>query len=714
MRTESFLEWLDRLAAGLVRPAAALVPALALALTAASAQQTPIFTAETALMEVEVRVTDGKGQPVPGLTKADFKLSENGVAQEIATFEFVKRLVPETPAAERSAAVGSAPPPSEVAHGELRRSTFIYIATRGRREDRLNIYRAVQEFIDENVRTGVLVSLEGSPFTSKPSELNERLDDMLRAGAASGGAGFVDTLSVDLAREFDYSPGVEDILGEINEEFGASMESIEDRASFYRRLRMYEYIDLIRALSVYPGRKLVVLFSTGLPVDEDNYDIMSVLEAEATKHRVRFYVSDVSRLAAAPPGGDAEAAVDALSLLGDAINSGFVRQQESRQDNQDGLWEMAKRTGGRAVLNSNDFGEVFDVIDSENGDYYLLGYYPRDTEKLGRFRRLRVQVARKGLRASYQRGYYEEQQFERMSRSERDLQMHQAITFDTPYTDLPLKVDVEYFRDAKGTPTLVYSVGLHTRDVPAKSAKKGQKLQLSVIAQATPRATEGNGSRRLLLDSKRFEMTMEEAAHHGQLGEQPDSWLHYGSQMRVPPGEYDWKVVVRDEYSGLLGSYKTRLQVPASDPDLGASSLLLTGRIADTSGGKPRKRKARGAEDVLQVAGTRFFASADKTFRRGDPLYLLYDVYNPGEAALAEPPSPMLALYRGRERVEQLPVKGFQTVPEPEAGRLRQLAALDTDSLQVGDYTIAALLPSDAARAPVIVGRFSIAPALDE
>lgn len=709
MRTDSLSERLSRLAGGLLRQAAALVPALALALPSASAQQTPIFTAETALMEVEVRVTDGKGQPVSGLTKDDFKLSENGVAQEIATFEFVKRLVPETSAAEQVPAVGTEPPHSETAHNELRRSTFIYVATRGRREDRLNIYRAVQEFIDENVQPGVLISLEGSPFTSKPSELNEHLDELLRAGPATGRGGLVDTLSVDLAREFEYSPGVEDILAEVNEEFGSSMESIEGRAQFYRRLRMYEYIDLIRALSIYPGRKLVVLFSTGLPVDEENYDIMDVLEAEATKHRVRFYVSDVGRLAAAPPGGDAEAAGGGLSLLGDVLNNGFV-QQQSRQDNQDGLWEMAKRTGGRAVLNSNDFGEVFDVINRENGDYYLLGYYPRDTEARGRFRRLRVQVDRKGLRLSYQRGYYEEQTFERMSRSERELQMHQALTFDTPYTDLPLKVDVEYFRDAKGTPTLVYSVGLHTRDIPAKSAKKGQTLKLAVIAQATPRGDEGKRSGRPLIDSKRFEMTMQEAAH-GRLAEQPDSWLHYGSQMRVLPGDYDWKVIVRDEYSGLLGSYKTRLQVPASGTELGASSLLLTGRIADTSGGKARGRSKKSREDVLHVAGTRFFASADKTFRRGDALYLLYDVYNPGEAILAGAPSPRLALYRGREHVEKLPVQGFQTVPEPDAKRLRQLAALNTDSLEAGDYTIAALLPTSASRAPVIVGHFSIAPA---
>lgn len=70
-----------------------------------------VFRTETALMEVEVRVRDGSGRRVPDLTIEDFKLSENGKQQEIATLEYVS-----DPTRE---AVIRAPVPG-VAAGEVR------------------------------------------------------------------------------------------------------------------------------------------------------------------------------------------------------------------------------------------------------------------------------------------------------------------------------------------------------------------------------------------------------------------------------------------------------------------------------------------------------------------------------------------------------------------------------------------------------------------
>ena len=659
-------------------------------------------------MEIEVRVTGRNGQPVPDLSKEDFELQENGKSQRIATFEFVRRYepaaAPDSPEPVRAPSVDE----DEDAADKLRRSTFIYIATRGRREDRLRIVDAVREFIDENLAPGVFVSLEGSPFTSSQTDLYGELDEMLRRGSGrQGGGGLVDTLAVDLARDFEYDESLENLIEEANEEFEDQIEEIADRAAFYRRLRMYEYIDLIRALSIYPGRKIVVLFSTGLPIDEENIDIMNVLEDAATKARVRFFISDVSRLTANPPGGDAESAGDANSLFGDALNNGFNTQAQQRQDNQDGLYEVARRTGGRAVLNSNDFGEVFDVVDRETSDYYLLGYYPKNTEQRGRLRRIRIRVQRKGLRVSHQRGYYEETPFEKTSRSERNLKLHQALTFDTPYTDLPIVVGHEFFRNSRGSPTLVYSIGLHVGDIPSDSSKKGEELKLTVVAQASSRDS-GDGPRTpLAIDERRFEMTVQEPALR-RLSDDPHAWLHYGSQMPLAPGAYDWKVVVREDVSGLMGSFQTQLQIPAFKSQLGASSLLLTSRIDDVSGARAKKPRRNQPEDVLEVEGSRFFTSAVKKFRRGDAIYALYDVYNASAGSLATPPSPKIALYRGTERVAPLPVTGHQTVPEPESNRLRYLAALSTSELEVGDYTIAAMLPTAKGDGPVIYRKFEI------
>ncbi len=685
----------------------ALIAALAaLASPLAAQRDSPLFETETTLMEVEVRVTDRQGQPASGLTRDQFALVEEGVEQSIATFEYVSRasiLQAEPTGGVELATVASATP-EEAAAADLRRGTFIYIATRGRREDKMRIYQAVHQFIDENLAPGVFVSIEGSPFSGRASDLTERLNEMLR-GRGPGGTGFVDTLAVDLARDIEYSSAFEAVMEEANEDFADEVEEIADRAALYQRLRMYEYIDLIRALGVYPGRKMVVLFSSGLPVDEDNIDIMELLEDEATKARVRFFVYSVGGLVASSPMGDAENTPDLATLLGDRTSGTVVFPSQRRQDGEDGLYELARRTGGRAVLNSNDFGEIFDVLAEETGDYYLLGYYPQDQEQNGRFRRLRVRVEPRGLRVSHQRGYYEERPFQRQSQSERNLRLHQALAFDTPYADLPLEVDYESFRDSAGHPHLVYSVGLHTADIPAESTKKGQTLKLTVVAQALPRDVEGGPSSRPITDEFAFSMTVERDRHE-ELASDPLSLLHYGSQMRLEPGEYDWKVVVRDDLSGLLGSYQTRIRILEGGRTPGASSLLLTGRIDDITTAK--KKRGEVAEDVLEVAGSRFHPTAVKTFAQGRPVYLLYDIYNPATEALATPPSPVLALYHGRERVTSLPVSGHQTVSEPEAQRLRQLAALQTVDLEPGDYTIAAMLPGSGAEAPVIYRQFRI------
>ena len=65
----------------LLRRALALVAGLAAA--PAAAQQVPVFTAETSLVNVAVAVEDAHGRPIEGLTERDFVLSEDGRRQKI-------------------------------------------------------------------------------------------------------------------------------------------------------------------------------------------------------------------------------------------------------------------------------------------------------------------------------------------------------------------------------------------------------------------------------------------------------------------------------------------------------------------------------------------------------------------------------------------------------------------------------------------------------
>jgi len=55
------------------------------------AQEAPVFRAEVGLVQIEVRATDGDGQPVTDLRREDFVLEEGGQQQQIEAFQFVAR-----------------------------------------------------------------------------------------------------------------------------------------------------------------------------------------------------------------------------------------------------------------------------------------------------------------------------------------------------------------------------------------------------------------------------------------------------------------------------------------------------------------------------------------------------------------------------------------------------------------------------------------------
>jgi hypothetical protein len=68
-----------------------LLPVVTIALAAAAspaAQDAPTFRAATRLVVQTVTVTDRAGNPIEGLTAADFLVTEDGIAQEIAFLEY--------------------------------------------------------------------------------------------------------------------------------------------------------------------------------------------------------------------------------------------------------------------------------------------------------------------------------------------------------------------------------------------------------------------------------------------------------------------------------------------------------------------------------------------------------------------------------------------------------------------------------------------------
>jgi VWFA-related protein len=72
---------------------------------------------------------------------------------------------------------------------------------------------------------------------------------------------------------------------------------------------------------------------------------------------------------------------------------------------QDGLRMLAENTDGLGVINTNDIEKGMARIVEDLTSYYLLGYYSTNTKLDGKFRSIKVRVARPGVDVRARRGY---------------------------------------------------------------------------------------------------------------------------------------------------------------------------------------------------------------------------------------------------------------------------------------------------------------------
>jgi len=71
----------------------------------------------------------------------------------------------------------------------------------------------------------------------------------------------------------------------------------------------------------------------------------------------------------------------------------------------DSLRVLAEETGGIAVVNQNDFDKALKRIDGETSDYYVLGYYSKNSDPTHRRRQIEVKVTRKNLVVNARKEY---------------------------------------------------------------------------------------------------------------------------------------------------------------------------------------------------------------------------------------------------------------------------------------------------------------------
>ncbi len=368
-------------------------------------QEPPTLRVTTRLVQLNVIVTDRRGNPVVDLKREDFILRDEKEEQSIDVF-----------AVETSRS-------SDVATEGLPPNTFSnHLDQKGTQPgsvtvillDGLNTRFEDQAY----ARTQIVKFLRQIEPHDRVALYTLGRDLRILHDFTTDAEPLLRTLARDRARvasEVEASEPVPSDTGnqQLDEFIDRANQTIADFTVVRRVERTLAAIEAIaNHLQVIPGRKNLVWVSSAFPL-HIGFDTLQIDDPQRER---RTFSREIDRTVRAVNNANlAIYPVDGRGLVGPFSSAGFAASgrrgsifatTQQIRGPIDTMQTLAERTGGRAFYNTNDISGSIRRAIEDSRVTYVLGFYPTHNNWNGKFRRLRVKVNRPGTRVRYREGYF--------------------------------------------------------------------------------------------------------------------------------------------------------------------------------------------------------------------------------------------------------------------------------------------------------------------
>ena len=431
---------------------------------------------------------------------------------------------------------------------------------------------------------------------------------------------------------------------------------------FNSDLKLAALEDAARRLSQYPEKKALVYFSSGIQKNGvDNQSQLLATVNTAVRSNVAFYPVDARGLTAQVPSGDA---TTTGSGFGNEQFNGSVQRtlRDNFNNQQETLYTLAAETGGKALLDSNDLTEGIRQVQQDFTSYYVLSYVSSNQAQDGKYRRIQVKLAPNDAalkaKVEYRQGYYGPTTFARMREVDKDAQLSQALMSDNPVTDLPLALEVDYFRLEKDKYFTPISVKIPGSALSFKNKGAKAATELDFIAEVfdtrnRPAAT--------VQDTIPLKVTQTVAGVVQQRS------IEYDTGVTLTPGKYRLRFVARENGEGKIGTFEEKFTIPDLDSgsNLRLSSVVFSNQqqsLSQQIAGAKNPKKLIEINPLVNDKGDKLVPNVTKVFHPGQDMFVYLEVYDPSipeslpERFRVADVEASLALYTGNKMV-------FQTKP---------------------------------------------------
>jgi VWFA-related protein len=525
-------------------------------------------------VEVPVSVVGRGGDPVRGLTKANFELYEGRKRVDIVSCETIDFASPESlrqsaalPAAHRSFLLlfdlGYSGPPS-VARAQAAARTFVQknvlpsdlvgVAT----IDPQRGYKLVANFTTDRNAVAAAIDRPASFRSPDPLQLagvppitKHEIDEMLAADEGEKGRG-----------------------GEALQQLADIMLHARQSDDQLERNQIHRELDwlaqLAASLRSLRGRTQVVFLSDGFSardlIGRSAKDLNENNEDADLVTRMRQYKVDSDKIY----GNTATLTVwDAMTqvfrgsgIILHAIDLRGIRTQADLNhgvpdDNNEALFLLANPTGGTLFKNSNDFAGSFARMLHQQEVVYVLGFQTSVTSP-GKLHDLNLKLAGgpRGATLVYRRGYFEGGTA--LTPFERTLAAAEIILKDLPRDDVRIAALAVPFPGSGANAQVPVVVDVNGSDLLRSAKGNDVAAELFVYAFDEQGAVRDRVYQRLALDASKVGDKLRE------------NGVKYIATLELPPGKYAVKTLVRIASTEQAGYVRTDVVVPKS----GETALL--------------------------------------------------------------------------------------------------------------------------------------------
>ncbi len=666
-----------------------LVAAVLCAQTPKPQQPSPSVVIRSGTQEVllDLVVRDKHERLVRDLKSADVEVFEDGVKQDIRSFRLVSGA--EVHENEDKAAAANPSAAASQPLNPVRQINLVSIVFRmigGARERQL-AKEAAEEFLKTELRPNTYIgvfsldyklnALQG--FTTDRTALKKAIDiastqaynefakmsdvvlsqsELAVSGAGTGGpGGGSGGIQISGGDVSGTNPNAATAGPDIGTSIGANvMRGIlnADRRTFAgaEGIRELEAMKvMVQQFGVLPGRKTVLILTTGLQLPPEQLEVARALVGTANRYNVSLYAVDVNGLTTySAASANAESVRTSADISATQSRTKGVSFEQATQDDrltygvraanqQESLNELTENTGGFLIANTNDLKKPLRRMMEDVNTHYEIAYAPKSDVYDGRFRKIEVKLLRDGLRMQSRNGYFAVPDLNGKPMEPFEIAGLKALETKPAPHDLSFHGGVLRFRPTDAGWQQAASVEVKTADLTATPLENPARKRIHVSFLVLLKDHTGQ-----IVDKVSKDIPYEIPADKYDAFKAGN--IIFTQPFSLAPGRYMVEIAVVDQEAQKASARRVNL-VLSPKPPVAVSSISLVRRVDQLKG-------AADPADPFEFGTTKVTPTLNTEFPKGSDTPLYFVVYP--SASNPEKPKVVVDFFRdGKQIGRQVP-----------------------------------------------------------